>query len=405
MSLPQQLMNARRLFILIILLTVTACQPDNGEVLPTRVVIAFPTDFNSEADSELSLTDSTVATANPGTVTRTPTLLPTLTHTPTPTSEPTLIPSPTITDTPTLDPAAPTRTPVPPSLTPSFTPPPVLDITPFATSTLGPLQIIQIPPADSGGLVAVPQPEVRGPINLPDAFYYGRSIDGRDLYARRIGTGTTVIMLVGGIHGGFESNTTDLVNQLITHFERAPSQVLPSVSLLLIPAANPDGLARGRTLAGRFNANGVDLNRNWGCGWEPNAFFQNQQVNPGIQPFSEPESAALAALINDIRPAIVLFYHSAANGIYAGSCGGDGRSATLAQVLGIATGYPFGTPFNAYPISGTAPSWVDSLNIASADVELSSADNAEFERNLNGVMALQCWVVGEGAAIFRECVN
>ncbi|TVR24893.1 MAG: hypothetical protein EA396_00395 [Anaerolineaceae bacterium] len=378
MGLPQGLMIKKIFYSLIILLSLAGCQVEEATVLPTRISLQIPTE---------------TATATPS---------PTLTSTPTLTITPSVTASPTITNTPTPDPDVPTRPPVTrtPTTPPTSTPPPVIQVTPFATSTpFAPdppqdqPEIFIIPPADDGSAPAAQ------PLTLPPAFYYGRSAEGRELFARRVGNGTRVIMLVGGIHGGFEANTVDLVNQLIAHFEANPAQISPAISLVMIPNANPDGYARGNVLFGRYNGNGVDLNRNWDCGWEPVAYFGQQTVNPGPLPFSEPESQALAALINDVRPSAVLFYHSAANGVFAGDCGGDGRSQVLAQVVGAAAGYPFGSPFVAYPVSGTAPSWVDSLNIAAVDVELNSATLPEFDRNLRAVQALQCWVASEGAQL------
>jgi hypothetical protein len=247
----------------------------------------------------------------------------------------------------------------------------------------------------------VASPTVRP--ELPSAFVFGQSVQGRDLTARRIGEGDRIIMLVGGIHGGFERNTIDLVRALIAYFEANPGRILPGIAFVFVPSLNPDGVAAGETLAGRFNANTVDLNRNWECGWSANAFFRDQPVNPGTQPLSEPETQALAALINDVRPEVVLFYHSAADGIFAGNCNGSGLSDEMVGVLGGATGYSFGQPFSAYDVSGTAAAWVDSLGIPSADVELATATDPEFDRNLRGVMALQCWLVSPGAAAIGAC--
>jgi hypothetical protein len=227
---------------------------------------------------------------------------------------------------------------------------------------------------------------------LPDVFGYGQSVEGRTLTAHKIGNGLLVIMLVGGIHGGYEANTITLIDQFIIHFNNNPLDVLPNITLILVPSANPDGATYGRSLTGRFNANGVDLNRNWDCDWSSEAFFRDTPVYAGDSPFSEPESVALAALINDIRPSVVLFYHSAANGVYAGDCESGGVSAPMTEILGRATGYPYGVEFTDYVVNGTASSWVDGLGIPSADVELSSADLTEFSRNLDGVKALQCWL-------------
>jgi hypothetical protein len=333
------------LFTKIILLTLTGCQSSPqivGEASGTR---ELPTLFVLPS-----------ATAPPS---ATPTLTPSATITP----------SVTITDTAT--PVTPTAT-APPTLTPSLTPSP---------------------------------PPTRLPVELPERFVFGQSVQGRDLLARTFGQGDTILMLVGGIHTGPELNTMTLVEELIAHFAANPADVLPGMTLVLIPALNADGAELGRVNRGRFNANNVDLNRNWACGWQPVAYFRSGEVNPGAQPFSEPESAALAGLINDLRPAAVLFYHSAANGIFAGHCSSAGHSQQMAAVLGAATDYPYEAEFSDYPVSGTAPSWVDGLGIPAADVELATASGTEFDRNLRGIMALQCWLLGDGAAALPACAT
>ncbi len=223
-------------------------------------------------------------------------------------------------------------------------------------------------------------------------FLIGRSTQGRDILAWRLGTGERILLIVGGIHTGFETNTVTLVNELIAHFEGAPAEILPGVSLIFIPVANPDGLTLGRELDGRFNANEVDLNRNWGCEWSAEAYFQDQRVNAGTQAFSEPETQALSVFIRQIQPSAVIFYHSAADGIFAGNCGGDHGSAALAAVLGEATGYSYGKPFTAYRVTGTAASWVDGQGIPAVDLELTSSQETQFERNLKGIIAVQFWL-------------
>ncbi len=227
---------------------------------------------------------------------------------------------------------------------------------------------------------------------LPDRFVFGRSVEGRDLIGYRFGSGERVLMLVGAVHGGFEQHTADLIEQLAEHYRSAPGDVLPHISLVLIPALNPDGLARGRVLAGRLNANGVVLNRNWPCGWSPEAVFRDQPVGAGAEPLDQPETRALADLIAGLQPGAVLFFHAAAAGVFAGDCGGDAGSAALSATFGAAAGYDFGSDFSDYVVTGTAPAWVNSLGIPSADVELSSATDPEFERNLSGVQAAQCWL-------------
>jgi len=231
---------------------------------------------------------------------------------------------------------------------------------------------------------------------LPSSFRFGQSAEGRELLAYRYGTGRRWIMLVGGIHAGFESNTISLMERLRLEWQNRSNEILPEISFIVIPRLNPDGEQRGRIVEGRFNGNGVDLNRNWGCGWEETAEFGNGPVNPGLAPFDQPETAALASLIQETQPSAVLFYHAAADGVFAGTCGDNpDLSANLAEVYGFASGYPYGGEFDAYKVSGTAPAWVNSIGIPSADIELSSDDNAEFDRNLRALQALQRWIAAQ----------
>ena len=423
----------RWLMPIIILFSLAACESNGQNDLPTRVVLddrplgvtaitATPEQSSTPgAETAVSRTPIPTFTSTPGaaldlfpvdTATNTP--LPTqtrITLTPSPGAANPLTLIPSITPTQptsaavavTVATSAATSSAVPNEAIPTgITPQTVLS--PIPEVLVLPTLDVQVNTAQpvAPGVPPTPASAAPQPITLPDSFAFGQSVEGRPLNARRFGTGTTLIMLVGGIHGGFESNTVELMNQLITHLSYNPGDVLPGISVVIVPVLNPDGLARGDTFSGRFNANSVDLNRNWGCGWQAEAFFQDRQVNAGTQAFSEPETGALAALIYDIRPAIVLFYHSAANGVYAGDCGGE-LSGMMSQVLGSASGYPYGVPFSDYVVTGTAPSWVDSLGLASADVELSSATSAEFQRNLAGLFALQCWIVGDDGTTYPQC--
>ncbi len=235
----------------------------------------------------------------------------------------------------------------------------------------------------------------------------GQSAGGRAIAAHRLGSGDHVLLLVGGVHGGWESNTVTLMNELIDHYGANPGDILPSVQLVIVPALNPDGVAAGTSLEGRFNGNGIDLNRNWACNWQADAVWREGAVDPGTAPMSEPETQALAAFIQSARPSAALFYHSAADGVFAGDCAqrpeDEWRSGKLAAVYGEAAGYSYGAAFSAYPVTGTAPSWVDGLGIPSADVELSSSTDSQFARNLRGVRAAQCWLVENPTAPRDPC--
>jgi hypothetical protein len=115
---------------------------------------------------------------------------------------------------------------------------------------------------------------------------------------------------------------------------RPPRHLPPAITLHIIPAANPDGIHRivghnnrftaddisGDIFPGRFNANDVDLNRNWDCDWQPTAVWRNQPVSAGEYPFSEPENQYLRDFIEAQRPLVVIFYHSVFDAIFTAGC-------------------------------------------------------------------------------------
>jgi hypothetical protein len=279
------------------------------------------------------------------------------------------------------------------------------------TATL--LPTIVLPPTHTpqpAGPTATPTLIVPTLTPYPDdeRFSIGRTWEDRDIWAWQVGEGPETIVLVGGIHGGFEGNTVVLVEQLVDHFREVPEAVLPGVRLVLIPVANPDGLARGSEIEGRFNARGVDLNRNWGCEWSDSAFLRDIPVDPGPRPFSERESLDLRAYFIAKPPAAVVFYHSAAGGIFVGSCRDEPGADWLGDLLAAATGYPH-QDFSYYEVSGDASNWLAERGIPAVIVELYTRDEPEFARNLEGVMALQCHFAtgggqGEGdPAVARFC--
>jgi hypothetical protein len=50
----------------------------------------------------------------------------------------------------------------------------------------------------------------------------GSSVEGREIESYTFGTGKTHIAIVGGIHGGYEWNTSLLAYELIAHFTENP---------------------------------------------------------------------------------------------------------------------------------------------------------------------------------------
>lgn len=258
-----------------------------------------------------------------------------------------------------------------------------------------PLPTIQRPPSESTPNM-IPLPSST-PYPEQGRFSIGESAGGRSIWAWRFGQGESRLVLIGGIHGGYEANSARLAELLVEHYEAHPDDLVPGVELVIIPVANPDGLENGSGLDARFNDNGVDLNRNWGCDWEPTAYVRDIEVSPGPRPFSEPETEALRSFFLAYEPHAIVFYHSAVGAIYMGTCGDHLPADWMGDLLAEATRYPYHASFDYYEVSGDATDWLAEQGIPAATVELYTRDSPEFERNFPGVQALQCELAGRQA--------
>jgi hypothetical protein len=219
-----------------------------------------------------------------------------------------------------------------------------------------------------------------------DEFQLGSSAGGRPIVGYRFGSGNAKLALIGGIHGGMESNTTLLVETAVTYFRDNPDQIASGVQLDLIPCANPDGCSSGW----RTNDHGVDLNRNWDDNWSPTAYWGQQLVNAGPFAFSEPETRSLRDFLTGTGFGAVVFYHSSAARIFVGTCGEPpDRTIQMVERLSHATGYLYWTDgFGGYPVTGAASDYLACQNIPAFDVELTSPSDIEWERNLAGIVTL-----------------
>lgn len=235
----------------------------------------------------------------------------------------------------------------------------------------------------------------------------GASVEGRSIEAVTFGTGDTHLLFVGGVHGGYEWNSVLLAYEMIDHLKANPDLVPEDITLSIIPVLNPDGLAlvtgkdgvftaadipdpSVRVAEARFNANGVDLNRNFDCKWQPESSWRGEVVSAGTEAFSEPEAVVLRDYVTATTPDAVVFWHSKANNVYASECEDGVLPETLAVMNTYATAGSYGAvpSFDAYPITGDAEGWLASIGIPAVTVELESANSIEWGRNLAGVNAL-----------------
>ena len=233
----------------------------------------------------------------------------------------------------------------------------------------------------------------------------GLSVEGRKIESYTFGNGTTRLVFIGGIHGGYEWNSVLLAYQLIDYLKQNPDFIPKNLTVAVIPAANPDGVFKivgkegrfslsdvpaGTNEAGRLNARAVDLNRNFDCGWKASGVWQSKTVSGGTSPFSEPETAAIKKFILEDKAAAVVFWHSKSGTVYGSSCGDDmlPETAAIMGVYAKAAGYAMAPTFNQYPVSGDATDWLDSIGIPAITAELKTHENIEWNQNFAGIQAL-----------------
>jgi len=254
---------------------------------------------------------------------------------------------------------------------------------------------------------AVPVPEVIPETKVPEpqVEVLGLSVEGREVESYTFGNGSTRLVFVGGVHGGYEWNSVLLAYELIDYLESNPESLPANMAVTVIPDANPDGTFKitgkeGRFMAadipagangdGRLNARAVDLNRNFDCNWQSQGVWRQNPVSGGSAAFSEPESAAIRDFVLEAKPAAVIFWHSQSNAIYGSMCGGDMLAETgkIMDVYSQASGYKTVATFDGYQVTGDASDWLASIGVPAMTVELATHGTTEWARNLAGIQAL-----------------
>lgn len=235
----------------------------------------------------------------------------------------------------------------------------------------------------------------------------GKTIEGNNITAHKYGNGEKEILFVGGVHGGYEWNTVSLAYEAMDYLESNPVVVPDNMKVTIVPVLNPDGLNKvigspsrfelsgvpeveSETIPGRFNANDVDLNRNFDCDWKKTAKWQNKTVSGGDEAFSEPESQAIRDYIETEKPEAVVVWYSAAGGVFASNCH-DGvltETLKLTNVYADASGYPAYEEFNFYEITGDMVNWLAKEKIPAISVLLTNHTDIEWSKNKAGIKAI-----------------
>lgn len=258
-----------------------------------------------------------------------------------------------------------------PSATPTTTPSPLptdgesVRSVSTGTSIPTPAPTAAVPPTENLTLTPIPF-ELRW-------TDIGESVRRRDLSVAIIGNASgSAIVIVGSIEGD-QTNTRDLTNSLINYFERNPQQIPSDIALYFVPSMNPDGNAS----SSRYNANGVDLNRNWDTtDWRANApvpgYPNGKAGTGGSHPFSEPETIALRdfflMLERQARDMRVVVLHSSVRRSQGEVYPGSNDATSIAYRYASVSGYDVESEWAEYATPGELVTWCAERGITSVDV-------------------------------------
>ncbi|MFF2877307.1 M14 family metallocarboxypeptidase [Gottfriedia sp. NPDC057991] len=209
----------------------------------------------------------------------------------------------------------------------------------------------------------------------------GKSVDGRNLYAIKLGTGKSEIS-INGSHHAREHMTTNVIMEMLDQYASAYEKntkiagfdvrkSLSQTSIYFVPMVNPDGVMlvqKGASSAKnpnqviklnkgsknfkawKANVRGVDLNRQYPAGWNTisgNKSKPGPDNYKGTKALSEPEAKALYDFTNKHSFKNTVAYHSSGNIIfwhYNQSGTQMARDKAIATKLSKQTGYSLVAP-------------------------------------------------------------
>jgi len=221
----------------------------------------------------------------------------------------------------------------------------------------------------------------------------GKSVEGREIHALRLGKGKKEVLMDGSLHAREHMTTNVLLEMVDTYsyhylnnsiFEGYSSRsILNNVSIWFVPMVNPDGVTlvqegvsrvkngdlatkinKGSTnfQAWKANIRGVDLNDNFDSDWEritSSVTTPSPSGYRGPRVYSEPESQALRDFIDSRNFKGYYSYHSSGQIIYWFNFQ-KGEQATrdinLAQKVSSLTGYRLVSPMYLVG-SGASTDW------------------------------------------------
>jgi murein peptide amidase A len=183
----------------------------------------------------------------------------------------------------------------------------------------------------------------------------GVSVKGRSIKYIKFGDSPNTTLLIGSIHGDEQAGAL-LLNRFCGYLKENKS-LLCDNTVIIVPIVNPDGFAKKT----RYNADGIDLNRN---------FPSDNRVNDehsGSFALSAPESWHLYKILNTLKPKKILSFHDT-----LGCIDYDGPADAIAGRLAAKCKLPI-RKLGARP--GSFGSYAgQTLNIPIITIELSEED-------------------------------
>lgn len=162
--------------------------------------------------------------------------------------------------------------------------------------------------------------------DIADVEIIGTSVEGRSIYSVSVGTGTSNILIVTGLHAREPAGTAYLMSQLVdlvTAYESGDERterLLSMFSIVSVPCGNPDGRAmldNADNTDWRANANGVDLGLNFPASCAGQYSFSSHQAlhetmsgssgYAGDYLGSEPETIALMGWLEEYIDNAVIY--------------------------------------------------------------------------------------------------
>lgn len=204
----------------------------------------------------------------------------------------------------------------------------------------------------------------------------GKSVRGRSIVASVFGNGTKRVIVLGGIHGN-EQSSAILAKALAATLARDP--IVSGPTIIIVSEVNPDGLVDST----RFNASGVDINRNFpSSSWRSE--YPDANHYPGHEPTSEPETRAVIDLIRRYPPDLLITLHAA-----LGCMNWDGPGADTAATMASINGYPL-CEFLGYETPGSLGTLAGvDMKIPTVTIELRGSPAGDLVReNLPALRAV-----------------